>query len=288
MSWLQKFFGRNKPPLLDWRGFTQRFAERAEAEFGVHTEIAWGADIEETTVVIFVHDEEKAQAYMGNHFRQYLRHPEDVDEIIARGLLVIAQMQATEEAPISAAQIMPVLKHMHWVEDIAGRMREDGKEPEDELIASPFAGDLMLTYMLDLGEIMRTVKRSDLGELNIGDDAALLATALANLRAYAREQMEVVSSESSSLCQIVLDTNYDASLLLLLEEMLASEVVTIVGDPVVAVPARELFLLCSAEDKQALAEMRDVVAQVSAQSPYLLSELLYVWRDGRLQLLDAV
>ena len=82
-----------------------------------------------------------------------------------------------------------------------------------------------------------------------------------------------------------LDGNYGASMILLFSSW--QDRLQIVGDPVIALAARDELLICGSDDAGAVAELQEMVGEITCTSAYALSSQLFVWRDGDLQSLKT-
>ena len=157
MSFLKKLFG-GAPKLMDWREFTQYVIDTARREHGLELTVDWGEDIDNSTVrVPLAGSEQHGQSYLGNAYLTYCRAPEDVDDIVARTLVPMVQMSSgasvLDEVP-RAEQILPVLKHAAYMQQIHEMYRNDGKDPAQYVCEQPLAGDVVVTYMVDSDEVM--------------------------------------------------------------------------------------------------------------------------------------
>ena len=276
MSFFSRLFGR-EPKTMDWRQFIQHFAEHIRRDCAVDAQIEWGKSLEDTVLQVG-----EGRLYLGNHYARYLQAPADLDAILAANTAVVRQMMA-ERPQARAAQVFPVIKNGLWLEHLRQATQVAGTEPEESVIYRPIAGDLVLLYMLDTGEAMRSLSREDAVAAGLADDAALHHTALANLRQYMQGKIQIEHVEESSLTQVLLDSDYDASLILILNEILPSDPV-LPANPVLAIPARNVLILCNPSDERAIATLKVAAAQIAEEAPYTISTLLYQYHNGEISL----
>ena len=276
MSFFSKLFGR-EPKTMDWRQFIQHFAERIRRDCAADVQIEWGESLEDTVLQVG-----EGRLYLGNHYARYLQSPADLDALLSANTAVVRQMMA-ERPPARAEQVFPVIKNGLWLEQLRQATQVSGTEPEESVIYRPIAGDLVLLYMLDTGEAMRSLSREDAVAAGLADDAALHYTALANLRQYMQDKIQIEHVEESSLTQILLDSDYDASLILLLNEILPIDPV-LPANPVLAIPARNVLILCNPSDERAIATLKVTAAQIAEEAPYTISTLLYQYHNGEISL----
>ena len=79
---------------------------------------------------------------------------------------------------------------------------------------------------------------------------------------------------------LVAGGNYEASLLLL-DHVWNGGSLKVQGEIVIGVPARDLLLVTGSENQRGLARIREIAAEVVAESPYALTRELFVYRKGR-------
>ena len=274
MSFFSKLFGR-EPKTMDWRQFIQHFAERIRRDCAADVQIEWGESLEDTVLQVG-----EGRLYLGNHYARYLQSPADLDALLAANTAVVRQMMA-ERPPARAEQVFPVIKNGLWLEQLRQATQVSGTEPEESVIYRPIAGDLVLLYMLDTGEAMRSFSREDAVAAGLADDAALHHTALANLRQYMQGKIQIEHVEESSLTQILLDSDYDASLILLLGGVLAKH---LPDNPVFALPTRDALFACSPDNPATLDKLQQLAAEIYADSPYAISPYLYQYHNGEISL----
>jgi uncharacterized protein YtpQ (UPF0354 family) len=73
---------------------------------------------------------------------------------------------------------------------------------------------------------------------------------------------------------------YEASPLLS-DHIWSSGQVKVQGDIVVAIPAKDALLLTGSQNRNGLAGIRKMVAELTAQQRYALTDTLFVYRNGR-------
>jgi len=160
----------------------------------------------------------------------------------------------------------------------------DSEEPslvvpdQEAPVFSPFAPDVGIAYLIDLGESLRYVQYRHLAQASMSVPQ-LHAHALENLSALAKTKLEV--HRHGSVFALLLDGNFNASILLLdqlwegrLKEFAPSGFV-------VAIPAREILAFADASNATGIAELRDIVERVSDGGDHLITQTLYTRRGTR-------
>ena len=289
MSWFGKLFGSNKQVapaasgVLDWRAFTEYYYARVATLDEANTRIDWGETLDDTSIAVSFANGTEARVGLGNHYRQYHAQPDILDELIAATVAALQQMGRDDSGGVERERVLPVIKNHQWVANAhAGAQATDGKPAGP--VVMPLVGDLVLAYVEDGEANMRFLVASDLEQLGIPDMETLFALALANFGDYARSRTEL-EVFAPGVFRAQVDGYYDASLFLFADELARGA--DIAADVVVAVPARDVMLLCSADDAVALATLRDTATRIESESPYLVSPQLYVLRQDGWQLLGA-
>ncbi len=74
--------------------------------------------------------------------------------------------------------------------------------------------------------------------------------------------------------------DYEASLLLI-DDIWSGGQIKVDGDIVVAVPARDVLLVTGSRNRTGLKKVRELAAKYVAEGRYELTDMLFVYRDGR-------
>jgi uncharacterized protein YtpQ (UPF0354 family) len=274
MSLLKRLLTPRTSRTLDARQFAQAYADAARARFpkdGVGVE----ADTADEGVQVrwSLPDGSQVTQSLGNAYTAYTKAPADLDAILAAHLDA-APAAAKPDAATRRDAILPVVKTRMWLAASTRQLQSAGAGDGDRFVAEPLTDELMTVYVEDRPDAMSYVAPDHLAGLEVPRDA-LMPLARENLRRL----LPQLTIEGEDGCYGVrLDGNYDASLVFLTEDW--RDRVEIEGDPVLAIPAREELLVCGTKDRHGQNRIRNIAAHIMARSPYGLSALLYVWRDG--------
>lgn len=284
MSILKKLFGvRNAAPLQP-----VSIASYAEA-YATHVRVALpGTDVHvehgETAGLTRVHwtfpEGGQVSTFLGNAYARYLQQPEAMNALFAEHLADARRMHALEADAPDRSLMLPVMKTLAWRQASQAQLaRSNAPESQQPVLAS-LAGSLVLAYVEDTPEAMRYITPSRLESIDM-DFATLNTTAFENLLAFL-PQLRIEGGGGRYAAR--LDHNYDASMVLVFGHW--RERVPVAGDPVFAIAARDELLVCGSEDGESVAALRDMAREIAASSAYGLTDELFVWREGRLQVLD--
>lgn len=157
--------------------------------------------------------------------------------------------------------------------------------PEAVSVREPFAGDLYVSYALELPERYEYVGRRHCGELEV-EPESLRAQAVANLQTR-RPDVAMSWFPDARAVSVGIGNDLEAGLLLddALMDKLAQDVE---GDLVVAVPSREVFVATGTDHEDGLDKLRWAVDQVWPDGDHLLTRDLLVRRDSSWELLAPV
>ncbi|OZI62616.1 hypothetical protein [Bordetella genomosp. 11] len=274
MSLLKRFLTPRTSRTLDAGQFAQAYADAAQARFpkeGVSVEADTAG--EDVQVRWSLPDGQQVMQSLGNAYTAYTKAPADLEAILAAHLDA-APAAAKPDAATRRAAILPVIKTRMWLSSSTRQLQAAGAGNGDRFVAEPLADELMTVYVEDRPDAMSYVSPDHLAGLEVAREA-MMPLARDNLRRL----LPQLTIEGEDGCYGVrLDGNYDASLAFLVDDW--RDRVEIEGDPVLAIPAREELLVCGTKDRHGQNRIRNIAAHIMARSPYGLSAMLYVWRDG--------
>jgi uncharacterized protein YtpQ (UPF0354 family) len=220
-----------------------------------------------------------------NAYETYLRAPERRDEVIHAyiGVLVESVTFGDAKTALDRTRIVPVLKLQRWVEG-ARQAQNNAKldpkvDPKPEILTDPFNSELAIVYAEDRPQSLRYLMTTD----DVGDRAQLRALALGNLQ-HMLPKIEMRQG-ADHIFLIEAGGNYEASLLLA-DGIWSSGQINVDGDIVAAVPDRSALLVTGSRNRDGIARLRKMAAEL-AVGPYALTPTLFVYRDGKFVKFDG-
>jgi uncharacterized protein YtpQ (UPF0354 family) len=220
-----------------------------------------------------------------NAYETYLRAPERRDEVIRAyiGVLVESVTFGDAKTALDRTRIVPVLKPQRWVDGARQAQRNakaDTKvDPKPEILTDPFNSELAIVYAEDRPQSLRYLMTTD----DVGDRAQLRDLALGNLnRMLPKIEMR---QGADHIFLIEAGGNYEASLLLA-DGIWSSGQIAVDGDIVAAVPDRSALLVTGSRNRDGVARLRKMAAEL-AIGPYALTPSLFVYRDGKFVKFDG-
>ncbi len=264
------FGGARSVPVMTRAEFTDEVARRvrvAVPEINVKV-------VGELELAIDMTDEGGNRAFLHNAYQMYQgESPKRRDDLIDR--FVASFAEAAKGLERSPEAIIPVVKDRAWLVEIETSMRQMGGEGQDK-VYEHLNDDLVVVYAIDTPSNIAYLSPEELARLGVERDA-LRALAVRNLRGLL-PGIEVQRGEKLNM--ITADGNYEASLLLF-PDLWEREREKLRGDPVAAVPARDLLLFADAADADAVAQLRQLATKMREEAAYSLTDRLFVLRDGQ-------
>lgn len=278
MGWLDGLLTRvsgPRRPVLDPDDFTERLAARLrEALPGVQVHIT-------TRLSLAVEREAGAQqVLLHNAYRSAANAADDAgrDAVIDAWLASTATMAGGDDA--SADDIVPVLKSTDWFEELP--TRDDGTRPAHRREA--LNADLVIVYAIDTPHNLAYVEAAWFEQRGIGADG-LRRRAVDNLRA----KLPGLEVQRGGGLNMVVAGGFHESSIILFDDFWAREAGRFRGDPVIAMPARDVLVFGDSENPKAVADLRRNAQDIHADAAYALSPKLFRrFADGRIEAYDTV
>jgi hypothetical protein len=157
-------------------------------------------------------------------------------------------------------------------------------DEEDAPVTKRLGNGLLVMYLMDMGDVFSYVQGKHLHSAGIDADE-LHTNALANLKKLSDER-GITIRRAGPISGLILDGNFEASLILLdeiWEHDLRDEHA---GEPIVALPSRDVLCFCDRSSTVGIAELRAVIGRVWPLGDHLISDQLFRRRDRRWQLHD--
>lgn len=260
---------RQEPPALSPSGFAEEVARQLRVRLpDVRTEIAGPLELALTSPT-----GSTQRVFLDNAYRAW--RSEDGE---GRARVIESYLASYVEAQSGLARsrdaIVPTVKDREWLEEMRA-MRAQGGNVGD-IVHEALNEALIVAYAIDTPSNIAYLNEDELAGLDV-ERSALRALAVRNLR-HLLPRIEVHRGER--LGMVVADGNYEASLLLF-DDLWARESERFRGDPVVAVPARDVLVFADSADAGAVAELAALARQIHQEAGYALSDRVFrVQRDG--------
>lgn len=265
MSWLKRLFTRNKP-LMDESAFAMEYAARLGQVLARAVTVEPGEQAEAARFVV-AFEEGTQTLSVRNRYLNYRKNPDSIAQQLEYDVASITIARGMESGieKVTPAQVLPVIKNQAWGANLG----------QTDALRLPMAGDLMLVFVADSEQAMRYLTRYDMHFLGLEGESALFDLARRNLADYAATRT-AINPVAAGLYRVQLDNVYDASLAFFIEPLREQFPYPLGTRQVFALPARNVFLLCDADDAEAIAAMRATVAQVMEDTPHTISDWLYL------------
>ena len=264
------FGGRAADPLMSPADFTEEVARRVRlAAPQVDVQVVNALELG-----INMSEDGGNRAFLDNAYQMYQgESARNRSDLIDRFVRSFAEAAAGLERSRDA--IIPIIKDRGWLEEIRQSMQRMGSEKVQENVYEDINDTLVVVYAIDTPSNIAYLNPDELEALGVQRDE-LRALAVRNLRGLL-PGIEVHRGDLVNM--ITADGNYEASLLLF-ADLWERERDKLRGEPVAAVPARDLLLFADSANPDAVAQLKQLAAKMRAEATYALTDRLFVLRDG--------
>lgn len=216
-------------------------------------------------------------SFLDNAYTQYLQDPTAKEHLIHRMIRSALESNSTDPGKPDPSTIVPVIKDRPWLEEVRRSILERGDQPP-ELVYESLNDELVIIYAQDLPVNIQYLEPSAFRALGL-DTSALRALACGNLE---RRLPSIERHVYNGTYMLTAGGNYEASLILL-DFIWTDSSLVINGEPVFAIPSRDLLFITGSLDEEGLSKVRELAAEASVQGAYRLTPQLFVRRNGRIE-----
>ncbi|HRX56493.1 MAG: DUF1444 family protein [Verrucomicrobiales bacterium] len=217
--------------------------------------------------------------FLNNAYQEYLHAPASRDEILERFVHASIETLSQSNEAIDPDRIVPVIKDRAWLEEIQVSLVERGMRQDrmPEYVHLPYNSELIICFAEDSPLNIRYLTKEAIEGLDLDPDS-LLPRSIDNLRRL----IEPVEPFGGAILSLSAGGNYETSLILLDEvwETLSRQ---FEGELLVALPTRNVILVTSTGMGEWVDQMRDLAAAAHRDGSYPISPVLFVRREGRLE-----
>ncbi|RYD49348.1 MAG: DUF1444 family protein, partial [Verrucomicrobiaceae bacterium] len=262
----------SQPDVLTPHQFTQEFAEalkKADPELKVLV-------VEDLELKIVAANGRDFTAFLNNAYDTYKQDPKAKDETIQRFVVSNLETIGVVRDGVDRKQIVPVIKDRPWLEETRQALLSRGAKELPENVYVDLNPDLIVVYGEDSPKNIRYLGTKDL-ELAGIKRSELRALACENLK---RMLPKIERHGADGVYMITAGGDYEASLLLL-DSIWSDNQMDVSGDPVVAIPTRDLLLVTGSANPQGIKKIRQLAEESITKGSYRLTQKLFVYRNGR-------
>lgn len=264
------FGGRAADPLMNPDDFTEEVARRvrlAAPQLDVQV-------VKALELAINMGEDGGNRAFLDNAYQMYQgESARNRSDVIDRFVRSFAEAAAGLERSRDA--IIPIVKDRGWLEEIRLSMQRMGSGKAQENVYEDINDALIVVYAIDTPSNIAYLSPDELESLGVQRED-LRALAVRNLRGLL-PGIEVHRGDLVNM--ITADGNYEASLLLF-ADLWEREREKLRGEPVAAVPARDLLLFADSANPDAVAQLKQLASKMRAEATYALTDRLFVLREG--------
>ena len=217
---------------------------------------------------------EEFQMYLDNAYRIYQSDPGAGPETIATYVASILDAQVISEH-VDVSRIVPVIKSVDFLNGMREMAESSGDEPRD-FAHEVYNAELVVLFAEDTDLNIRYLSEEHLAEVGF-PEAGRRARAVENLMALLPD---IEAHGEERIYMLTAGGDYEASLLLF-DSIWESGQLSVQGELVAAIPARDVLLITGSQDRAGLEQMRQLVSDVMRGGSYTITDQLFVYQDGR-------
>lgn len=225
-------------------------------------------------------------AFLDNAYANYQASPEHLQDIIADYVGGVLASERSASAVLEASRIVPVIKSWTYLDTFRQAQGNDLPLPESPAY-DRYNDDLIVLYAEDSPRSLRFLYEDELRDAGIPRDG-FRELAVENLR---RLLPGISALQSERSYALVADNVYESSLLLFDDlwnsDAWTSGIMDLAGDPVIAVPTRNIVIVTGSQEPGGLALLQDLASRIAANEPYAITSQLFIYRGGRFQPFDG-
>lgn len=218
------------------------------------------------------------QMFLDNAYRKYRDSPESKSDIIATYISGALDSFADMNDRVDPTRIVPVIKSADFIPNMGESLESSGDagDKAGSLAYEAYNAELVILFAEDTDRNIRYLSDEHLTE-NGFPKTGRRTKAIENLKSLLPK---LQARGADGIYMLSAGGDYDASLLLF-DDLWQTDQLSVKGELVVAVPARNVLVVTGSQDAAGLEAARRIVAQAMDQESYTLTDKLFVYRDGR-------
>lgn len=209
--------------------------------------------------------------FLNNCYSEYLREPEDIDEILVKYLNSSDSLYKPNET-LSINNILPVIKDKRFIESVI----EINPDFEKNHTYEKYNDELFIFYVEDTETNINYLTQEDFGNLNI-EQSELKKIAIENLS----NSIEIVKHGENGYFMLLADGNFESSLILL--DIWHKENFNVNGEIVVGIPSRDLLIVTGKNDSENIERLNKTIIEINENGDHLVSTKLFEHRNGKFE-----
>ncbi|KIA82473.1 DUF1444 family protein [Flavobacterium sp. AED] len=213
----------------------------------------------------------KYKHFLNNCYSEYLRKPEDIEEIFEKYLNTTDSLYKPKET-LKISDVLPVIKDERFIQSII----EINPDFEKNHTYEKYNEDLYIFYVEDTETNINYLKQEDFEKLNVKLEE-LRKIAIQNLS----NSVEIEKHGENGFYILLADGNYESSLILL--DIWYKENFDVNGEIVIGIPSRDLLIITGKNDSQNLDRISKKIIEINENGDHLVSNKLFEYRNGKFE-----
>jgi uncharacterized protein YtpQ (UPF0354 family) len=151
---------------------------------------------------------------------------------------------------------------------------------EDSPIMRPLTDGLLICYIVDEGDSYHYVQQRHLDRAGV-DPEELHTVGIRNLEKLAANR-DLRVQPYGAIHAVLMGGDFEASLILLNQLWDEHFRQFVSGDYAIAIPARDVLAFCDDDSEEGIGELEQLFARIAPMDDHLISDKIYVRREGKL------
>ncbi|MFT3866894.1 MAG: DUF1444 family protein [Nibricoccus sp.] len=251
--------------------YTAQYAKKL-TELYPQMQVTVSADLE---LSIKVGDTYDSKHWLDNSFFEYRFSPQNFDEIVARyGKAALPQ----ESSKIELDRIVPVIKDTEWIRETNAAIKASSGAEMIDYVKEDICDGLVILYAQDRGETITYLHVEEVKKLGLSLER-LHTMALKNLQGRLQK---IERHDLNGVYYYTAGGTYESSLILY-PWIWGKDNFELAGQPVFAVPTRDVLIITSSDDQAGIGKIRSAVEKIYANKPsYRLTGNLFHIANGKI------
>jgi uncharacterized protein YtpQ (UPF0354 family) len=211
--------------------------------------------------------------FLNNCYSEYLREPEEIEEIIER-YLNSSESLYNPKLTLSINDILPVIKDERFIQSII----EINPDFQKNHTYEKYNDKLYIFYVEDTETNINYLTQEDFKKLNI-ERSELKKIAIENLS----NSIEIERHGENGYFMLLADGNYESSLILL--DIWYKENFDVKGEIIVGIPSRDLLIITGKNDVENIEKLKRTINEINEDGDHLVSNSLFEYNNGKFETL---
>lgn len=207
--------------------------------------------------------------FLDNCYSEYLREPENIEEIFLKYLNASESLYKPNES-VSINDILPVIKDERFIKSI----KEIKPDFEKNHVYEKYNNELYIFYVEDTETNINYLSQENFAKLNI-EREELQKIAIENLS----NSVEIEKHGENGYFMLIADGNYESSLILL--DIWNEENFEVNGEILIGIPSRDVLIVTGKDDYENIERLYNTINEINESGDHLVSKKIFEYNNGK-------